>query len=142
MSVEFYRESPGKFDSRTLNRKTLNRWTGRNAIIYFQVYTVCAKPLQGLGPLGRTSRDGSWPYPFKLNTETTMQKRSTSPCSASRINNDRNNTHPMLQISNSNSNGNTTTANTSTNTNTNNANSSHNDAGRPRRAAPDRPDAA
>ena len=31
MSVEFYRESPGKFDSRTLNRKTLNRWTGRNA---------------------------------------------------------------------------------------------------------------
>ena len=30
MSVEFYRESPGKFDSRTLNRTTLNRWTGRN----------------------------------------------------------------------------------------------------------------
>ena len=29
MSVEFYRESPGKFDSRTLSRKTLNRWTGR-----------------------------------------------------------------------------------------------------------------
>ena len=29
MSVEFYRESPGKFDSRTLDRKTLNRWTGR-----------------------------------------------------------------------------------------------------------------
>ena len=31
MSVESYRESPGKFDSRTLNRKTLNRWTGRIA---------------------------------------------------------------------------------------------------------------
>ena len=30
MSVEFYRESPGKFDSRNLNRKTLNRWTWRN----------------------------------------------------------------------------------------------------------------
>ena len=30
MSVEFYRVSPGKFDSRTLSRKTLNRWTGRN----------------------------------------------------------------------------------------------------------------
>ena len=30
MSVEFHREFPGKFDSRTLNRKTLNRWTGRN----------------------------------------------------------------------------------------------------------------
>ena len=29
MSFEFDRESPGKFDSRTLNRKTLNRWTGR-----------------------------------------------------------------------------------------------------------------
>ena len=32
MSVELYRESPGKFDSRTLNRKTLNRWTGRKII--------------------------------------------------------------------------------------------------------------
>ena len=29
MSVEFHRESPGKFDSGTLNRETLNRWTGR-----------------------------------------------------------------------------------------------------------------
>ena len=29
MSVEFYRESPGKFDSGTLSRKTLSRWTGR-----------------------------------------------------------------------------------------------------------------
>ena len=29
MSVEFYRESPGKFDSWTLSRKTLSRWTGR-----------------------------------------------------------------------------------------------------------------
>ena len=28
MSVEFDRGSPGKFDSRTLNRETLNRWTG------------------------------------------------------------------------------------------------------------------
>ena len=31
MSVESYRESPGKFDSRTLSTKTLNRWTGRTA---------------------------------------------------------------------------------------------------------------
>ena len=30
MSVEFYRGSPGKFDSRTLSRKTLSRWTGRS----------------------------------------------------------------------------------------------------------------
>ena len=29
MSVEFYRGSPGKFDSRTLGRKALSRWTGR-----------------------------------------------------------------------------------------------------------------
>ena len=27
-SVEFYRGSPGKFDSRTLSRETLSRWTG------------------------------------------------------------------------------------------------------------------
>ena len=29
MCVYLYRESPGKFDSRTLNRKSLSRWTGR-----------------------------------------------------------------------------------------------------------------
>ena len=33
MSVESYRESPGKFDSRTLSRETLSRWTGRRAVI-------------------------------------------------------------------------------------------------------------
>ena len=27
--VEFYRGSPGKFDSRTLYRKIIDRWTGR-----------------------------------------------------------------------------------------------------------------
>ena len=32
MSVELYRESPGKFDSRTLSRTTLNRWTGRSKL--------------------------------------------------------------------------------------------------------------
>ena len=32
MSVEFYREPPGKFDSRTPTRETLSRWTGRNVI--------------------------------------------------------------------------------------------------------------
>ena len=30
MSIESYRESPGKFDSRTLSRKTLSRRTGRS----------------------------------------------------------------------------------------------------------------
>ena len=29
MSVESYRESPGKFGPRTLRRETLSRWTGR-----------------------------------------------------------------------------------------------------------------
>ena len=29
MPVDFDRGSPAKFDSRTLNRKTLSRWTGR-----------------------------------------------------------------------------------------------------------------
>ena len=33
MSLEFYRESPGKFDSRTLSRGTLSRWTGRMLVI-------------------------------------------------------------------------------------------------------------
>ena len=33
MSVEFCRESPGKFDSRTLSRETLSRWTGRNCVL-------------------------------------------------------------------------------------------------------------
>ena len=33
MSIELYRESPGKCDSRTLYRKTLNRWTGRIATV-------------------------------------------------------------------------------------------------------------
>ena len=34
MSVEFHRESPGKFDSRTLTREILSRWTGRNQSIF------------------------------------------------------------------------------------------------------------
>ena len=37
MSVEFYRGSPGKFDSRTLSRETLSRWTGR---IHIYIY-IC-----------------------------------------------------------------------------------------------------
>ena len=31
MSVDFYRESPVKFDSSTLSRETLSRWAGRKA---------------------------------------------------------------------------------------------------------------
>ena len=39
MPVKFYRGSPGKFDSRTLNRKTLIRWTGRRPLL------VCASEM-------------------------------------------------------------------------------------------------
>ena len=38
MSVEFYRESPGKFASRTLSRETLSRWTGRIITIIISTY--------------------------------------------------------------------------------------------------------
>ena len=46
MSVEFYRGSPGKFDSRTLSRETLSRWTGRTrcakrSAVTVAVVTVC-----------------------------------------------------------------------------------------------------
>ena len=41
MSVELYRASPGKFDSRTLNRKTLSRWTGRKLLICMHFWHVC-----------------------------------------------------------------------------------------------------
>ena len=34
MSMNVDRGSPGKFDSRTLHRTTLNRWTGRNRELY------------------------------------------------------------------------------------------------------------
>ena len=37
MSVEMYRESPGKFDSRTLSRNIFSRWTGRTTGFDFVV---------------------------------------------------------------------------------------------------------
>ena len=40
MSVELYRESPGKFDSRTPSRKTLNRWTGRISSSVVVIITI------------------------------------------------------------------------------------------------------
>ena len=40
MSVELYRESPGKFASRTPSRETLSRWTGCIHIyIYIYIHT-------------------------------------------------------------------------------------------------------
>ena len=50
MSVEFYRESPGEFDSRTLDRKTLNRWTGRTRTTFVLArYIKFAEPSFGGG---------------------------------------------------------------------------------------------
>ena len=55
MSVEFDRGSPGNFDSRTLNRTTLDRWTGRmkklvrgiskwtEICVYIYIYSTNAK---------------------------------------------------------------------------------------------------
>ena len=40
MSVQFYRGSPGKFDSRTLSRETLSRWTGRIIITTTTTITI------------------------------------------------------------------------------------------------------
>ena len=47
MSVDFYRESPGKLDLRTLSRKTLNRWTGR--IVH--VWGLLVFQFEARGPL-------------------------------------------------------------------------------------------
>ena len=48
MSVEFDRGSPGKFDSRTLNRETLDRWTGRR--LYQIIVKERARGLSAAGP--------------------------------------------------------------------------------------------
>ena len=55
MSIEFYRESPGKFGSRTLNRKTLDRWTGRTAVFLFTI------PETSIGSLD-TSQISRWSH--------------------------------------------------------------------------------
>ena len=44
MSVEFDRGSPRKCDSRTLNRRTLDRWTGRNVKVGGQDYNLAFAP--------------------------------------------------------------------------------------------------
>ena len=48
MSVELYRGSPGKFDSRTLSRTTLSRWTGRTHIASYDL--VCPSLACGGAP--------------------------------------------------------------------------------------------
>ena len=56
MSVEFDRESPGKFDSRTLSRKTLSRWTGRMFIrqSFEKSEEVSARVRDRVGALARS----------------------------------------------------------------------------------------
>ena len=53
MSVEFYRGSPGKFDSRTLSRETLSRWTGRNSLYVYVVlvFDCCCSCWSGCNTL-------------------------------------------------------------------------------------------
>ena len=48
MSVEFDRGSPGKFDPRTLNRETLDRWTGRSKN---SLSKICSKGWFAQAPL-------------------------------------------------------------------------------------------
>ena len=61
MSVEFYRETPGKFDSRTLSRKTLSRWTGRInilSIITIVIIMLIIIIISGLGVRAAVPSDG------------------------------------------------------------------------------------
>ena len=65
MSIEFDRESPGKFDSRTLNRKTLSRWTGRTlqdweciAARFGAIITISVCIISKLGAHSRARRAG------------------------------------------------------------------------------------
>ena len=58
MSVESYRGSPGKFDSRTLNMKTLNRWTGRSR-----------RPETDPDPLEEKLPEREWPVPGSLSSD-------------------------------------------------------------------------
>ena len=58
MSVEFYRESPGKFDSRTLSRETLSRWTGRTInekSLTIEGWAAASPGTGGSGPAGHRS---------------------------------------------------------------------------------------
>ena len=61
MSVEFYRGSPRKFDSRTLSRKVVSRWTGRKLSIHTCVYTMHIWGTRLLRPRAR-SGDGMYIY--------------------------------------------------------------------------------
>ena len=67
MSVEFDRGSPGKFDSRTLNRKTLNRWTGRIITPPTSPHDCYAAPEEDETPI-RTLPTSYWVRPIPLLT--------------------------------------------------------------------------
>ena len=54
MSVEFDRETPGKFDSRTLSKETLSRWTGRNLL--------CVVPISSDDPRRESNFDPMYIY--------------------------------------------------------------------------------
>ena len=75
MSVELYRESPGSFDSSTLNRKTLNRWTGRMCV------TFSMKRSLGLG-LFHGARLSDFAVRHRVLSELVNERRSGEwkPC--------------------------------------------------------------
>ena len=72
MPVEFDRGSPGKFDSRTLSRKTLNRWTGRS------LRSAPPKRLILLHIGARTNTNTHTCTKTNININTTTANRTTT----------------------------------------------------------------
>ena len=70
MSVEFDRGSPGKFDSRTLNRETLDRWTVRTTpfIIWPRHHR----------PVNASATESDTPPPRERRQADGTQKKSSS----------------------------------------------------------------
>ena len=64
MSVELYRESPGKFDSKTLSKETRTMWTGR--ICLASSFRMCLNREVLKGRLPRRTR-----YPLSRCRRTT-----------------------------------------------------------------------
>ena len=96
MSVEFDRGSLGKFDSRTLGRETLSKWTGRSAPKVFKTLErrTAAYPLVGIRQQTVPSRAirgkssdsrrqyPSQQYPPPPLTRATDGRRFLAQCSA------------------------------------------------------------
>ena len=97
MSVESYRGSPGKFASRTLNRKTLDRWTGRTPqqlttmSVYFtgRLHSPCACPwtltLRGTGKSDNDHMsDEFWFHRHRYDTPVWARNKQERPVTEKR----------------------------------------------------------